>query len=148
MAVIRKYETKLECVGLFMEEMFNFIDASLITDNDDWREHWEFVSAYDKEVNGPRDECDFFDENDELVYYSSDYSCDGTPAWQTWFEINDEWLIQRIQSLAREVCDECGFVFIYRDYYLWGLGIDGAGYSFRDSHFKRLYDLLGFHWHE
>ena len=28
------------------------------------------------------------------------------------------------------------------------LGIDGAGYDFYTNHWAKLYDALGYHWHE
>lgn len=42
---------------------------------------------------------------------------------------------------------DTGILAIEFDGYLL-LGINGAGYSFHDSHWSRLYDELGYKWHE
>lgn len=146
MAIIRKYTTEEQCIGLFMDEMFNYIDSTLITDNPEWRESWELVEDYDSDED--EEFVNWFDEDKNLIYFETEDTYDGTPAWQHWFEITDEWLRHKIEQLSEEVTRDCGFVLVYRDYELWGLAVHGAGYSFRDTHFKRLYELLDFHWHE
>lgn len=148
MAIVRKYETKAECVGLFMDEMFDYVDSTLITENAGWRENWEFVSTWDEEEHDEDEEPFWFDEDEGLVYYESPYSYDGGPAWLTWFEFSDGFMRDRAERLRKEIAEDCGFILIYHDGELWGLGVDGAGYSFRDTHFTRLYDLLGFKWHK
>lgn len=147
MAIIRKYETKEECVDCFISERFDLLDSTLITELYGWRDRWDFVSCYDEEIDGPREDVSWYDEDDELMYYESDYTVNGAPAWNTWFEPNDSW-IKRWCSDNIKKLTECGFVVILHDGEFWGLGVDGAGYSFRDTHFTRLYDAMDLHWHD
>lgn len=146
MAIIRRYETKGECVGLLVDEMFNAVDSTLITETPEWYEHWDFVSEYDENDYEDPDDVMWFDEDEGLVFYESNLSWNGAPAWNTWFEPVGylyDWCRRNLRKVT-----ECGFVAIFHDNEFWGLGVDGAGYSFRDAHFTPLYDALGFKWHE
>lgn len=129
----REYHTKEECVGLFMEEDFERIPSWIITDADGWYERWEFWGLLDDE--------DKYDQDAE-----DEYGYTHEPMWNTWF-IPDDYVMRFVGDNPEEVAD-MGFTLIYYDGDLVALGIDGAGYSFRDSHFTRLYDALGFTWHD
>lgn len=148
MAIIRKYETKEECVGCLMDEDFDGMDSTLITELDGWEEVWSFVSAYDEETDGDRDDVSWYDEDNELMYYESDYTVTGAPAWNTWFVPSDGFVERWISQHLKEVCENCGFVAVMHNDEFYALAVDGAGYSFRDTHFQRLYDAMGFKWHE
>lgn len=68
------------------------------------------------------------------------------PMWNTWFiprGFTRDW-IERHEEEAMD----CGFTLIYNDGDLFAIGVDGAGYSFRDAHFTQLYDAMGMHWHD
>lgn len=67
--------------------------------------------------------------------------------WSTWFIPRDMCICHFIEKNPETVMD-CGFTIIYdEDGELFALGIDGAGYSFIDSEFTRLYDAEGLKWH-
>lgn len=119
---------KDDCVHYWVETRFDNIDSTMVTDFDEWHEHYEFYGT---------DE-----DNDYEVswhYYA--------PMWNTWFEPSDCFLRDWLEEHRDEVV-ECGFTLIYRDDEFWGLGVDGAGYSFYDEHWEPLYDLFGIKWHE
>lgn len=130
--ITRTYTTKKECAHLFVNENFDNIDSTMVTDFPDWYETWSFRgTSYDD---------DFDPEDDGLGYVDP-------PMWNTWFEPADCYFAEKIEDMAKEVAD-LGFTLIYRDGDFWGLGIDGCGYSFYDAHWIPLYDLLGLTWHE
>ena len=66
--------------------------------------------------------------------------------WNTWF-IPSGW-VQRFAEQNPEKVAECGFTLISNEGSLFALGIDGAGYSFREHHFAPLYDAMGIAWHK
>lgn len=131
--ITRTYTTKEECARLFVEERFDKIDSTMVTDLPEWYEHYEFRGESDEDP-----EEDGWD--DSLAYVEP-------PMWNTWFEPSDSFIYEKIEDMAKEVAD-LGFTLIYRDDEFWGLGIDGAGYSFYEEHWIPLYDLLGLTWHE
>lgn len=130
--ITRAYTTKEECARLFVNESFDNIDSTMVTDFPDWFETWSFRGvSYEEGLESEDDGLDYVDQ----------------PMWGTWFEPSDPWFCEKIEDMAKEVAD-LGFTLIYRDGYFWGLGIDGAGYSFYEAHWIPLYDLLGLTWHE
>ena len=135
MAITRKYETKEECVSLFIDEEFDGFPSWVVTEQDDWYERWYFkglMDSEDVEYNGEGE--------------VEDFGLTHEPMWNTLFIPN--WWVREFTELNPETVAECGFTLIYCDDCLFALGIDGAGYSFRDAHFARLYDAMGIHWHE
>lgn len=142
MGLIRKYETKDECVRLFVEESFNRFDSSLITQDfkyDDWFYKWMFYVPYDRVED--------YDEDDPFYNRPGELTPSNVPMWNWWWEIEDSWMYDWIKKHEFEVA-ELGFTIIHHDDELWGLGIDGAGYDFYSAHWEPLYDLLGYKWHE
>lgn len=141
--LIRKYETKEDCVKLFVSDFFNCFDSSLITYDyeDEWLDHWSFMES-------EPDYDDLYDEEElEEARGNNELFMVGIPMWNTWFEIADSFAYRMIEEKANEVAD-IGFTLIYHDDELWGLGINGAGYDFYGAHWIPLYDLLGMKWHE
>ena len=147
MAIIREYKTKRECVSLFVDECFNYMDSNLITELSGWYEHWSFLSEFDEEEGNDRDGVDWYDEDAGLMYYTSDSNCYGVPMWTMWFEPNEGSLYDWCEGHLKELCD-CGFVLVLHDDEFWGLAVDGCGYSFTDKHFTMLYDAIGITWHK
>lgn len=128
--ITREYKTKEECVGLFMDEEFEAFPSWVVTDSPDFYDHWEFVSTLDE------------DDDDE----DEEYGCTHKPMWNTWFIPSG--LVSRFIERNDEKVMDMGFTLIYHDDELFAIGIDGCGYSFRDTHFTRLYDAIGFKWHK
>ena len=160
MGIIREYTTREECVGLFVDECFDMTDGTLITELRGWTRHWDFVSHVDDDDEMPvsYDESErhygetykktgWYNEDERLAYSPSCYTDNGVPAWNFWFEPSDSflhrWCSEHMQDVAK-----CGFTIILHDGEFWGLGVDGGGYSFRDTHFTRLYEAIGIRWHE
>lgn len=138
MAITRKYETKEECVGLFMDECFEYFPSWTVTERDDFLEEWYCVGLLDGEDT---------DEDDEIETFGITHE----PMWTMWF-IPNSWVSGFVGNHPEEVA-EMGFTLIYYGDYeqpesLFAIGVDGAGYSFRDTHFTRLYDAMGVTWHE
>lgn len=128
----REYNTKEECVELFMKDCFDMFPSWVIIDTDsDWYEHWTFRAELD--------EYEAEEQEEEYGYVD-------VPMWSTWF-IPDSYIHNWIEKNEEKAMD-CGFTLIYHDDVLFAIGVDGAGYSFRDTHFTRLYDELNFIWHE
>ena len=127
----REYKTKSECVGLFMDDDFDAFPSWVVTDTEDWYDSWSFRTELD--------ECDAEEQGEEYGYAEP-------PMWNTWFiprGYTHGWIERN-----EEATMDCGFTLIYHDDYLFAIGVDGAGYSFRDSHFTRLYDAMGMKWHD
>lgn len=148
MGIIREYKTKEECAHLMMDERFDTLDSTLITELYGWRRHWKFVtkfddSEYDETLRG----VEWYDEENELCYYVSDYTDTGVPAWNFWFEPNDSWLHRMCAQNIKELCD-LGLIVVLHDGEFWGLAVDGAGFSFYDAYWTKMYDLFGLRWHE
>lgn len=128
----REYKTKEECVGLFMDDDFDAFPSWVVTDADsDWYEHWTFRGELDEYEADKQEE---------------DYGYVDIPMWSTWF-IPRGFVYDWIERNEEAVMD-CGFTLIYHDDDLLAIGVDGAGYSFRDTHFARLYDAMGMRWHD
>lgn len=129
----REYKTKSECVGLFMEQDFDHFPSWTVTDsgNSNWWDYWSFY--------GELDVCEAEEQGEEYGYVDA-------PMWDTWF-IPNGCVYDWIERNEEEVMD-CGFTIIYYNGDLFAIGVDGAGYSFRDSHFTRLYDAMGMKWHD
>lgn len=129
--ITRTYKTKEECVSLFVEEGFDAFPSWVIKDRDCWDEGWEFI--------GKLDEYEAEEQEEEYGYV-------GDPMWSTWWIpdwVNSHWIEEH-----KEEAMGCGFTLIYHDGELFAIGVDGAGYSFRDTHFTELYDAEDLHWHE
>lgn len=133
MAIMRKYESKEECVGLFVDENFDAFPSWTVTEQPGFFESWDFV-GYDTEYD---------DEKDEDVEV---YGGVCVPMWNDWFIPN--WFVRHFIEEHEEEVAAMGFTLVYHDGNLFALGVDGAGYSFRDTHFTRLYDAMGITWHE
>ena len=133
MALVRKYESKEDCVGLFIEENFDRFPSWTVTEQDDFYDSWTFDGLMDSEDT---------DDEDELYTFGSTLP----PVWNDWFI--PSWWVGGFAERNPEKVAECGFTLIYHDGDLFALGVDGAGYSFRDTHFTRLYDAMGCTWHE
>ena len=115
-----------------MDECFDLFPSGVVTDQPDFWEEWEFEGVLDEE---------------EAEEQESKYGYVGVPMWSTWFIPSDSCLIRFIEENPEKVMD-CGFTIIYYKGELFALGVDGCGYSFRDTHFTRLYDAEGLHWHD
>lgn len=128
----REYKTKEECVELMMNEDFDAFPSQVVIDSDCyWYEHWTFRGELDKY---------------EAEEQEKEYGYVDVPMWSTWF-IPCGFTYDWIERNEEKVMD-CGFTLIYHDDDLFAIGVDGAGYSFRDTHFTRLYDAMGIHWHD
>lgn len=149
MAITRKYETKEDCVKLFVDERFDNFPSWVVTDQ--FARAWDCPSAYGD---------DFYEDwafegicDCEDAETCGDDSIDGVygmthvPMWGTWFIPNDSWIEGFIDE-NRETVADCGFTLIFHDGDLFALGIDGAGYSFMEHHWSKLYDAMGLKWHE
>lgn len=150
MAVIRKYETKDECVGFFIDEDFDLLDSTIITEFPDWEEHWSFVDMFDPELYDEdyvTENIGWYDEDAGLMYYKPRYTGNGAPAWNDWFVPSNSFMERWCLMNLKEVC-ECGFVLVMHDDEFYALAVDGAGYSFKHAHFEPLYDSVGLKWHE
>lgn len=137
MALVRKYETKEECVGLFVDENFDAFPSWVVTEHDSFWDDWEFEGIRDAEDEWMGDE-------EEKI--EGTFGITHLPMWNTWF-IPNWWVRGYVKRHVEEVA-EMGFTLIYNEGVLFALGVDGAGYSFRDTHFTRLYDAMGIRWHE
>lgn len=127
----REYHTKSECVGCMMEECFDAFPSWVVTDSVDWYDSWFFRAKLDEE---------------EAEEQEEEYGYVGVPMWSTWF-IPDNFMFDWIERNEETVMD-CGFTLIYHEDDLFAIGVDGAGYSFRNTHFARLYDAMSLHWHD
>lgn len=136
MAIIREYHTIRECAQLMVNDMFECVDSSLVTDADGWWENWQFMGRSDGEGY---DETPVGDGSG-LVYAE-------VPMWSTWFEPADSFVYDKLSNMYEELA-EMGFTIIERDGVFWGLGIDGAGFDFYESFWIPLYKALGFKWHD
>lgn len=134
MAITRTYTTKEECVGLFMEQEFEFMPSWVVTDSAEWFENWEFEGIQDAD--------------DEWIdgYEEYGFGITHEPMWLTWF-IPSDW-VRRYVVNHKEKVAEMGFTLVNNEGVFFALGIDGAGYSFRDAQFTELYDAMGIRWHE
>lgn len=128
----REYKTKLECVECMMHEEFDFFPSGVVTDQLDFFGRWEFYGKLDE---------------DEAENYGCEYGYVDVPMWSTWFIPSDSFHERFIMENPETVMD-CGFTIIVHDGEFFGLGVDGAGYSFRDTHFMRLYDAQDLKWHD
>ena len=133
MAITRTYETKEECLGLFMEQEFDRMPSWVVTEQDCWFENWRFEGIADG-------------EDTWMDVEEGEYGETHAPMWDTWF-IPSDWVTRFVNGHPETVAD-CGFTLIFNDGVLFALGVDGAGYSFKDAHFTRLYDAMGIKWHE
>lgn len=126
----RIYKTKRECVELMVNEDFNAVRP------------WDFLS--EEEIY------------ERFFFYGEPEDEDGTepidlvccPMWSYWWVPNDSVVRRWIENHYQEVVD-CGFTIVEdADGYFYAIGIDGCGYSFFDTHFLRLYNAQGLHWHD
>lgn len=127
----REYKTKSECVGLFVEQEFDAFPSWVVTNSPEWYENWSFYGQLDE-----------YEAEEQEV----DYGYVDVPMWSTWFIPNGltrDWIERN-----EEIVMDCGFTIIYYDDDLFAIGVDGAGYSFLDTHFLHLYDAMGMKWHD
>lgn len=130
----RIYSTKNECVEYYMEQfdcfpsdvlrledLYNLTDGNL-TDGFGFR---------------------FFEWDEE----EQEMVLTGPPMWNTWFIPRDSICTHFIENHEEEVA-KCGFTIINYDGVFFALGVNGCGYSFKDAHFKPLYELEGLKWHD
>lgn len=142
MTVTRRYETKEDCANLMVRDNFSNFDSTLITQDflpEHWMDHWSFYTTYDRVED--------YDPDDEFYDRPGELAPTGYPMWNTWFEITGGTLFYNWCDEHQVELAEMGFILIYHDDELWGLGIDGCGYSFYDAHWIPLYDALEFKWH-
>ena len=144
MAITRKYTTKEECVGLFIDENFDAFPSWALTDHlcreDQHGQLWS-INNYKLCFDGYEAEYDEEADEDDWVFQSTH-----APMWSTWF-LPNWWPRHYIEEHPEEVAD-MGFTLIYYEGELFAIGVDGAGYSFRDTPCARLYDAMGVTWHE
>lgn len=128
------YMNKDTARKFFEYEYLTKFDSTLITDDypDDWPDHWHFECSW--EYVEDRRMYDYDEEDFELA-------TTGIPMWSTWFQLGGG-LKEFVDMHPKEVAD-LGFVLIYHDDELWGLGIDGAGYDFYEHHWIPLAKLYG-----
>lgn len=130
----REYKTKCECVELMVEEDFNAINVHEFLDAEEIYQKFYFYSTY------PEDD----EEIEDMEWYDA-----SIPMWNTWWVPSNGFIREWIEKHDKEVAD-CGFTMIHLaewdDFY--ALGVDGCGYSFADTHFRRLYELQNLHWHD
>lgn len=131
----REYHTKEECVDLFMDENFDRFPSWVVTDSEGWYDNFEFRGLLDEE-----------EAEEEAEEQEKEYGYVDAPMWSTWF-IPSDFTYEWIERHEEETMD-CGFTLIYNYSDLFAIGVDGAGYNFRDTHFTRLYDAMGMHWHD
>lgn len=137
MAITRRYETKEECVRLFLSEEFDFFPSWTVMDVDGWYDRWQF--------EGLRDAEDLeFDGVEDGLY---EFGLTHPPMWTVWF-IPNSWIVRNFINENREKVAEMGFTLIYCEDSFFAIGVDGAGYNFADAHFAKLYDAMGMKWHE
>lgn len=126
----RIYCTEDECVEYYMEQFDRF--PSYVIDTE------ELVSSFDWEYLGMES---VYDDEEETYTYVS------MPAWSTWFIPRDSCCRAFIEGNEEEVA-KCGFTIIKHEGEFFALGVDGVGYSFKEAHFKPLYELEGLKWHD
>lgn len=71
------------------------------------------------------------------------------PMWGTLWAFGDsidDWWLEECDGLR--LMADCGFRIYEQEDYGYIFGIDGAGYSFYESHFIPLYRARGLHWHD
>ena len=116
-----------------MDDGFDAFPSWVVTEQPDFYENWSFMATLDE---------------DEAEEEGEEYGHTHEPMWSTWFIPDDTCIRRFIEENPEEVMD-CGFTLIYdKDDDFFALGVDDAGYSFRDTHFTRLYDAEGLHWHD
>lgn len=126
--ITRTYKTKNECVEYYMEQFDCFpSDVLRLEDNDNCGEEIFSFYSWDDEISELMPTC--------------------LPMWNTWFIPRDSLCTHFIENHEEEVA-KCGFTIIYYYGVFFALGVDGGGYSFKDAHFKPLYELEGLKWHD
>lgn len=121
------YKTKDECVNFFVNSEFECFPSDVLTYPYDDFEYWGRI----------------WDEDSEDKYGYIDI-----PMWITWY-LPSRFVAEYIDRYPEKVAD-CGFTIIYETgtYDVFALGIDGAGYSFLNEHFRPLYDAMELKWHD
>lgn len=127
----RIYSTKSECVEYYMEQFDCFPSGVLELEGN--------YNLYTCNTKGFRFS-EWDEEEQEMVFT-------GPPMWNTWFIPRDSICRQFIESHEEEVA-KCGFTIINYGGVFFALGVNGCGYSFKDAHFKPLYELEGLKWHD
>ena len=121
------YETKDECVSFFVNSEFECFPSDVLTypygDFEYWGRTWD-------------------DDSEDKYGYVD------IPMWTTWF-LPSRFVEGFIDRYPEKVAD-CGFTIIYETgtCNIFALGVDGAGYSFLNEHFRPLYDAMGLKWHD
>lgn len=104
-----------------------------IYDNEDGEEIIKIELDSGEEVETDRDD---LSRTDDSIF----------PMWSTLWQFSDScddwWLESHLQEVAN-----CGFRIYESEEYGYFLGIDGAGYSFYEEHWKPLYKVRGLRWH-
>lgn len=125
----RIYKTLDECVEYYIDQFDRF--PSYVIDTE------ELINTYDWEFWGMENA-----EDDKEVYtYVS------LPMWNTWYIPRDICCRGFIEE-NEEAVAKCGFTIIKHNGVFFALGVNGCGYSFKDAHFKPLYELEGLKWHD
>lgn len=116
------FEQKAEAEKLFTHyQKLAPFDPDLVIDDypDEWEYHWSFFM------------------ND----YNGEFIRGSIPMWNTWWQASDgfvEFLDRHEEEVAK-----LGFVLIYHNDNLWGLGIDSAGHDFFEAYWIPLAKLYG-----
>lgn len=121
------------------EKLFHYycnltsFDSTLVTDDypDDWIYHWSFKCA-EEYLEEPID--GRWNEEDDLYYTN-------IPMWSTWWQASVSF-VEFMDRHLKEIAD-LGFIIIYHDNELWGLGINGAGFDFYEAYWIPLAKLYG-----
>jgi len=148
--------TKKEAINQYADQ-FDSIPTSLITKaynhDDGTAEQLNLLAggsltcrhcgAYPDDDDNPAQPCDYCHKSEGY-----DSQAENWPAMWGWMfhpkeGLDEEWIRNHPELPAQAGflvydCDEAGIL----------LGVDGAGYSFHDTHWAKLYDLRGLHWHD
>ena len=89
---------------------------------------------------------DYEDLDDALEAFQESEDASPIPMWATYFHATQDrdWIWKN----ASEVWKKTGFIVYDIPDVGICLGVNGAGYSFYDTHWLRLYDLRGLQWHD
>lgn len=127
----RIYKTKDDCVDYFMEHEFDCFPSEVLSYPYDDFSYWGYTDGVCEDEEVELEEYDYVD----------------IPMWNTWF-IPSRY-VEEFIAMHPETVADCGFTIIYDSFdNVFALGVDGAGYSFHDAHFKPLYDAMGLKWHD
>lgn len=135
MTIVRRYETERDCAKLWIREDFSHIPEFMVVGFDDGYPvdpRWRFIGVREG-----------YDEESGEYKYGPVHK----PMWTPYFFFKEPLDIEWCYEHQEEVMD-LGFILIFHEEEVMGLGINGAGYDFYDHFWVPLYRLRGFKWHE